>query len=79
MRDPFQQLVNEVLSLRGEPVKITQEQFDQFKHGVLFDLIRDVPYGQAFCNKFGVDMDMVLWLNRNIEFCDDWIKNNYIV
>ena len=56
---------------------LTQESFDQWCHGYIFDAIRDQRFGQAFCNYFGIT-DNLVYYERDIEKCKAMICKQYL-
>ena len=73
-------LVKELmLATRGRTAveDLTQESFDRWDHAYIFDAMRDLRYGQSFCNHFGIT-DNHVYYERNIEKCRTMIKQRYL-
>lgn len=67
------------LSRSGIPavVKISLEQYQEWRQSYLFDAIRDLRYGQSFCNAFDIT-DNILFYERDAAWADEYIQLNYI-
>ena len=57
--------------------ELTEESYQRWDHGFIFDAMRDQRYGQAFCNHFGVT-DNLLFYERNIQRARDRIRQHYL-
>ena len=76
----MQQLIDELmLAQHGRTAKeeLTQESYDQWCHGYIFDAMRDQRFGQAFCNYFGIT-DNLVYYDRDIEKCKAMICKQYL-
>jgi len=76
----MQQLIDELmLALDGRPAQeaLTQESFDQWCHGYIFEAMRDQRFGQAFCNHFGIT-DNHVYYERDIAKCRALIQERYL-
>jgi hypothetical protein len=73
----FERMVMEICALTQQDIKISREQHREFKRTVLFDILKESSYGDAFCAKFGVQ-DGFLYKNNNVKNCDRWIRHRYI-
>jgi len=76
----MQQLIDELmLAQHGRPAQelLTQESFDQWCHGYIFDAMRDQRFGQAFCNHFGITDNHVFY-ERDIAKCQVLIQERYL-
>jgi hypothetical protein len=58
---------------------ITPEQYSDFQKQWLFDSLAGRRYGQAFCDYFGIPNTTMLYHFRDIEICERWIRDNYLV
>ena len=58
---------------------ITQEQYTEFKHYYVIDVLKGKRYGQAFCDKFNIPNGSPLYYFQSQEICDRWIRDNYLV
>lgn len=58
-------------------VKISMEQYQEWQQSYLFDAIRDLRYGQSFCNTFDIT-DNILFYERDAAWADEYIRLNYL-
>jgi hypothetical protein len=58
---------------------ITQEQYDQFEYHYVFDALKGLRFGQAFCERFGVSNASPLYHFHGREVSERWIRDNYLV
>lgn len=56
---------------------ITQEEFNEFYKDYLFDQIKGLSLGEAFCNRFS-EQNYVLLIAENNEFAKKHIEMYYI-
>ena len=56
---------------------VTQEQYEQWARGFVFEGLRDQRYGQSFCNHFGIQ-DNILFYSRLVEEADRYIRKMYV-
>jgi len=76
----MQQLIDELmLAQHGRPAQesLTQESFDQWCHGYIFDAVRNLRFGQAFCNHFGIT-DYLVYYEQDIAKCKAMIRKQYL-
>jgi hypothetical protein len=66
------------LETQSERPYITREQYEEFKHQYIFDVLKDLRYGQAFCNYFNIQNGTPLFYFRDMATCERWIEDNYI-
>lgn len=57
---------------------ITQNQYEQFKYQYVFDALRGLRYGEAFCNHFNIPNGTPLYYFQDFKLCEEWITNNYL-
>jgi hypothetical protein len=57
---------------------ITQEQYEQFEYHYVFDALKGLRFGQAFCERFGVSNASPLYHLNSRELCERWIRANYL-
>ena len=57
--------------------KISKSQYNFWRSGYLFDALKNLRYGQSFCNKFGIT-DNILFFETRAENCHRYILENYI-
>ena len=58
-------------------VKITDEEYQRWAAGYLFDGLRNLRYGQSFCNKFNIN-DNILFYSTDVTSADQYIRKTYI-
>jgi hypothetical protein len=58
---------------------ITEEQYTEFKHYYVIDVLKGKRYGQAFCDRFNIPNGSPLYYFKSQEICDRWIRDNYLV
>lgn len=56
---------------------VDEEEYQNWKHGYLFDALQDLRYGQSFCNAFDIT-DNILFYERDMDWADDYIQNYYV-
>lgn len=69
--------VEELMREPSENKKISREQYLQWANGFIFEGLRDLRYGQSFCNRFGIK-DNILYYSNNVADADLYIQENYI-
>ena len=57
--------------------QVTQEQYQQWARGFVFEGLRDQRYGQSFCNRFGIT-DNILFYERDYQTADAYIRKHYV-
>jgi hypothetical protein len=57
---------------------ITQEQYEEFEYHYVFDALKGLRFGQAFCERFGVSNASPLYHLKSRELCERWIQTNYL-
>ena len=58
-------------------VRVSQEEYEQWARGFVFEGLRDQRYGQSFCNKFNI-RDNILFYTSSYEEADRYIQRNYV-
>ena len=58
-------------------VRVSREDYDQWARGFVFEGLRDQRYGQSFCNRFGIQ-DNILFYTSTVEEADRYIQKNYV-
>ena len=58
-------------------VRVSQEDYEQWARGFVFEGLRDQRYGQSFCNRFGI-RDNILFYTSTVEEADQYIQKNYV-
>ena len=56
---------------------ITKTEYEDWKQQFTVDALRGQRYGQSFCNRFGIT-DNLLYFTTEIEWCDDYIRKQYL-
>lgn len=70
-------LLMDASKIREPIIKIPKQEYEQWARGFLFDGLRDLRYGQSFCNRFGIT-DNILYYSRTVEEADQYIQKNYV-
>lgn len=73
-------LVNELMMARhGRTAQeeLTEESFQQWDHRFIFEALKGLRYGQAFCNHFGIT-DNILFYERDRERARRHIRKHYV-
>jgi hypothetical protein len=73
----FGAMVQDLTAPRQAPVQIPTDQYLEWKQQFSFDGLRDLRYGQSFCNHFGIT-DAALFYCRSVEDADRYIFSNYL-
>lgn len=76
----MEHLVRELFDIvkeHTEPRQVTQDEYEDWRTGFIFDSIRNLRYGQSFCNHFGIS-DNILFYDTNVENADQYIRKHYI-
>jgi hypothetical protein len=72
--------VNEMMKDSAHPgyiKRISRSEYDQWARGFVFEGLRDQRYGQSFCNRFGIQ-DNILFYSRTVEEADRYIQRVYV-
>lgn len=56
---------------------VSIDEFNDFDKHYLLDVLRDIPYGVAFCKKFNI-VDFVLITTPDWMYCSNYIKDHYV-
>ena len=72
-------MVDELMQDRTKenPVRVSRDDYDQWARGFVFEGLRDLRYGQSFCNRFGI-RDNILFYTSTVEEADQYIQKNYV-
>ena len=57
--------------------KISRHEYEQWARGFVFEGLRDLRYGQSFCNRFNI-RDNILFYSTTVEEADRYIEEHYI-
>ena len=73
------QMVNELLQDRrsSENRTISRGEYLEWKRGFVFEAMRNLSYGQSFCNHFGI-RDNILYYAGTMSDADAYIRKNYV-
>ena len=78
MGNPFAMLIDQIEGQSNKLYRIINKtEFEQWKKEFSFDALHGLRYGQSFCNKFEIT-DNILFFQRDPEYCDNYIEENYI-
>jgi hypothetical protein len=58
-------------------IKVTAEQYTDWKQQFTVDALRGQRYGQSFCNRFGIT-DNLLFHTTEIAWCENYIRKTYL-
>jgi len=61
----------------AQAITITQQQYQDWARGFVFDGLRDQRYGQSFCNRFGI-RDNILYYAQDYQTADRYIREHYV-
>ena len=53
MSDPFANLVQDINKFSKRKPTITRKQYEEFKKEFIFESLKGVSFGKAFCENFG--------------------------
>ena len=72
-------MVDELMQDRrpDNQVRVSQEDYEQWARGFVFEGLRDLRYGQSFCRRFGIQ-DNILFYSSDVEEADRYIQKNYV-
>lgn len=61
--------------------KVSREEFDEFEYQMVLYVLKDIPYGRAFCEHFGIPEmgHRVIWNLTDTDRARKWILDNYIL
>ena len=57
--------------------QVTQEQYQQWARGFVFEGLRNQRYGQSFCNHFNIT-DYLLYWAPDYQTADAYIRKHYV-
>ena len=60
-----------------DKLPISVEQYQQWRHGYLFDALQNLRYGQSFCNTFNIT-DNILFYETDRDWADNYIQSYYV-
>lgn len=57
--------------------ELTEESYQRWDREFVFDALKQLRYGQSFCNYFGIT-DHILFYTRDMEKCRQLIRKHYL-
>jgi len=57
---------------------ITQAQFEQWRNSYTFDGLRNLRYGQSFCNYFNINDNILYYTMNDPNQAHQYISKHYI-
>jgi hypothetical protein len=77
--DTFNQMVTATTTTRVRFLNhIPQEDFEIWQKDVIWDCLHGIRYGQSFCNRFGIDDNLVYYSTWPAEQMEEYIRKHYI-
>ena len=58
-------------------ITVTRTQYEDWQHGFIFDGLRNLSYGQSFCQRFGI-RDHILNRSGSGYEKDPYIRKHYV-
>jgi hypothetical protein len=74
----FGNMVDSLTQTKSVNAPVTPEQYQQWKQQYSFDGLKDLRYGQSFCNHFNI-RDNILFYSHDAESADDYIRKLYVL
>ena len=68
------QLLHEPTSIE----KVYQQDYLDWKHGFVFDALKNQSYGESFCKKFGIQDNLLRFVFKTPGEVDDYIVRVYV-
>jgi hypothetical protein len=56
---------------------VSRRDYEQWTRGFVFEAMRNLSYGQSFCNHFGI-RDNILYYAGTMSDADEYIRKNYV-
>jgi hypothetical protein len=66
------------LTTMNGSIRITKNQYDEWKKFWILDALKDYRLGQSFCKYFGISIASPLYHFRDNNISDKWIHDNYL-
>lgn len=57
---------------------VSRSDYEEFKHHYLFEALRGVPYGKAFCDKFGIRDYILIFSVLGDQALESYIEEIYV-
>jgi lysine/ornithine N-monooxygenase len=69
-------MVNSVTTPNIKSVKISRKEYEDFCKEYVFEQLKGIKFGEAFCDRFGVDDSMrhIISLFSSMEYAKDVIE-----
>ena len=77
-RDAWTTILSTIISSDSSKLKITNVEYEQFKKEYVMAALADKRYGQAFCERYGIDNSSPLYWFNDQKICARWIEERYI-
>lgn len=77
-RDVWTTIVSTIIGSDSSKLKITAVEYEQFKKEYVMAALADKRYGQAFCERYGIDNSSPLYWFNDQKICARWIEERYI-
>jgi hypothetical protein len=77
-RDAWETIVSAIIGSDSSQLKITAVEYEQFKKEYVMAALADKRYGQAFCERYGIDNSSPLYWFSDQKICARWIEERYI-
>jgi len=77
-RDAWETIVSTIIGSDSSKLKITAAEYEQFKKEYVMAALADKRYGQAFCERYGIDNSSPLYWFNDQKICARWIEERYI-
>lgn len=71
-------LVQDLLDRTTSGVKVSQQDYQSWAAGFIFEGLRNQRYGQSFCNRFAI-RDYSLFYMRSVTQADAHIRKYYVI
>ena len=73
----FNQMTADLTKPQQQQKFISHKEYLAWTAGFIFDGLRNMRYGQSFCNRFGIT-DNILYYSRSVSDADRYILENYV-
>ena len=57
---------------------VNEEDYEQWKRDFIWEALHGQRYGQSFCNRFSITDHNLYYAPGDVEWCDRYIKENYL-
>jgi hypothetical protein len=73
----MQWMVDEMMKESSIDKTVTRKEYEQWARGFVFEGLRNLRYGQSFCNQFGIT-DNILFYAGTVAEADQYIRKVYV-